>query len=422
MRAPQLPRWLLVTGGVGKSFEAIWWRPGALVGTLVWLMVAGVSSANAGLVPPSGQGAYGITGDAQITAPAAGTANATLFDDNQPSTWFFQYQLTIGGQLYVYQSAPQALPAESNPIAVSEPLYDIGAGESYDYRVVLDTPSKEVDGGWVAFDTPSGPSKAPGPGPASALPATVSSSFSPSTVDANGTTTWTLSITNPNTAASLTDVRFDMGTLVYLPIPTPTTPNTPVDISPRAITANTCGGTGTVLETPDPLSATGPGVNYSGGTLAPDATCTISVRMDPGGIYSYHHAPVPVTVLTNEGGASAVSDALLTWIAPLTRTTPPSDGFIHTKPKVARDGTITETVKLSGSGTLQLRETWRGKLVANTQKAVATARKLTIRLVPGTAVRGAVKAHHDAKLKLKLAFTPTGGNTRTITLTTHTPR
>jgi hypothetical protein len=147
---------------------------------------------------------------------------------------------------------------------------------------------------------------------------------------------------------------------------------------------------------------------------------------------------LPVTVMSNEGGASAVSNATLTSLAPPEAPVPgppspapglsptpvrtPSDRFTHTTPKVARNGTITETVKLPGNGTVRMRESWRGKLIAHLQKTVKTSETLTIRLVPRAATRRALTSHGAAMLTLSVAYTPAGGQTRTVKLTARLPR
>jgi hypothetical protein len=95
---------------------------------------------------------------------------------------------------------------------------------------------------------------------------------------------------------------------------------------------------------------------------------------------------------------------------------------MHTKPRVARDGTITETVELPGAGGVQLRETWKGKLVAHVTRTVAAKAKFTVKLVPGAATRRTLSSHHASTVKLSIAYRPTGGKTRTVRLTECTPR
>jgi hypothetical protein len=243
--------------------------------------------------------------------------------------------------------------------------------------------------------------------PATAAPAAVTSAFTPSTVNVNGTTTWTVRITNPNSSTSLTDVRFYVPTLGD-------------GLSPGAFAANTCGGTGSVSTVPIVLG--GLELNYGGGTIPPGGSCVISVSNTARAAV---HSQQPVNVVTNEGGDSRVSDAWFTALAPNPGPTPtkaPSNRFTRTKPRVASDGTITETVKLPGKGKIRLGETWRGKLIAHVTKTVKTKQKLTIKLVPSASARRALKASRAATLNLSVAYTPTGGKTRTVKLTARTPR
>ncbi len=254
--------------------------------------------------------------------------------------------------------------------------------------------------------------------PTIATPATVTSAFTPSTVTENGTTIWKVQIANPNTSTTLTNVRFFVG----MPIST-------AYIVPEAIAGNSCGGIGIPYSGLDPHTVSGPSVNYGGGSIAPGAKCVITVTMSPHD--TFRQATLPVTVISNEGGASAVSNATLTSLAPSTTSVPdptptpsktPSNTFTHTKPKLARNGTITETVKLPGKGTVRLRETWRSRLIAHVQKTVERSEKLTIKLVPSAAARRALKSRRAATLKLSVAYTPAGGQTRTAKLTARTPR
>jgi hypothetical protein len=260
--------------------------------------------------------------------------------------------------------------------------------------------------------------------PTIATPVTVTSAFTPSTVTENGTTIWKVQIANPNTSTTLTDVRFSVG----MPIST-------AYIVPEAIAGNGCGGIGIPYWGLDPHTVSGPSVNYGGGSIAPGAKCVITVTMSPHDTFS--QATLPVTVISNEGGASAVSNAALTSLAPSTTSVPdrtpvtdptstasktPSNTFTHTKPKLARNGTITDTVKLPGKGTVRLRETWRSRLIAHVQKPVETSEKLTIKLVPRAAARRALKSRRAATLKLSVAYTPAGGQPRSAKLTARTPR
>jgi len=262
--------------------------------------------------------------------------------------------------------------------------------------------------------------------PAIAAPATVTSAFTPQAVTNNSTSTWAVQIANPNASTTLTGVRF----VVEMPIAT-------AWIVPEAITGNGCGGTGILQTSLNLLTITGPFVDYAGGSIAPGATCAITVTMSTQWS-PFNQVTLPVTVISNEGGTSAVSNATLSSLAPPAASVPgppsptpfpspppsktPSNTFTHTKPNVARDGAITETVELPGDGALRMRETWRGRLIAHFQKTVNAGGKLTIKLVPSAATRRTLKSHRAATLMLLVAYTPAGGQTRTAKLTARTPR
>src|SRR4051812_14432122 len=111
---------------------------------------------------------------------------------------------------------------------------------------------------------------------AHALPA-VSKSFSPSSITAGGTSTLTLSMTNPN-SFSLTSVAF-----------TDTFPSGLVVASTPALT-NSCGGSvsgGT---------AGSGALTLSGGSIAASASCSVTVAVT---------APTPNNYINTAGGMTA---------------------------------------------------------------------------------------------------------------------
>jgi hypothetical protein len=254
--------------------------------------------------------------------------------------------------------------------------------------------------------------------PATASAATVMSAFTPSTVvepgtstSAVGTTSWSVVITNPNPSTALTDVRF----LIVTPI-------TSDGMLPEAITGNSCGGIGEVVGF-SPGLALSPGVDYGGGSLAPGARCAVTVTMSIG--YPFEPASLPVTIVSNEGGASGASTATVTAVVPERSTGPvrtPSNVFTTAPPKVARDGTISLSVTLPGRGTIELRETWKGRLIADVKRTVKTKKTLTITLAPNASIRRMLTLQRAAQVKLSVAYTPTGGKTRTVTVTGRTQR
>src|SRR5262249_42721305 len=93
-----------------------------------------------------------------------------------------------------------------------------------------------------------------------ALAPTITKAFGAASIPLNGTTSLTFNITNPNTTAALSGVAF--------------TDNLPSGLVVAATPnlSNTCGGTATAVG--------GSGsVSLSGGTLAANASCTVSVNV-----------------------------------------------------------------------------------------------------------------------------------------------
>ncbi len=415
-----------------------------LLGVLVSLTVACALTSAASAAPPPGwpsisasfsPSTVSIGDTTELTITLSG-GDRTF--DIDVSAWL-QTGLTVaassssqcGGTLTTTPApdVPSPPPGGADEVTLSGASLASGGSCSFSVPVTAESAGQlTVEAGVVANTVTSSGSESYGYGttavltvPGIAAPALVTSAFTPSTVTENGTTTWTVQIANPNASTRLTGLRF----FVIMPITT-------VGVVPEAVTRNDCGGNVVVTEGIDPATLASPGVNYGGGSIAPGATCAITVTMVSQG-YPFGQATVPVTLVSNEGGTSAVSNAVLTSLAPPTppgpATTPgpdptptPSNTFTHTRPKLERNGTITETVKLPGEGAVRLREIWRGKLVAEVRKTIKTGEKLTIKLVPSAATRRALKSHRAAKLKLSLAYTPAGGKTRTADLTARTPR
>jgi fimbrial isopeptide formation D2 family protein len=129
-----------------------------------------------------------------------------------------------------------------------------------------------------------------------AAPATVTKVFGATKIPLNGTTSLTITITNPNTNVSLTGLAF--------------TDNLPAGLvvaTPSGLT-NTCGGTATA-------TAGSSSVSLSGGTVAASASCTVSVNVQGTTAGTKNNS---VTVSSTEGGASTPATATITVVAPPT--------------------------------------------------------------------------------------------------------
>ena len=127
-------------------------------------------------------------------------------------------------------------------------------------------------------------------------PATVTKVFGATTIPLNGTTSLTITITNPNTGIALSGVSF-----------TDSLPAGLVVATPNGLT-NTCGGTAT--------ATAGSGtVSLSGGTLAASASCAVSVNVQGTTAGDKNNS---VTVSSTEGGTSTAATATVTVVAPPT--------------------------------------------------------------------------------------------------------
>jgi fimbrial isopeptide formation D2 family protein len=127
-----------------------------------------------------------------------------------------------------------------------------------------------------------------------ASPASVTKQFGAASIPLNGTTSLTITITNPNTNVSLTGLSFTDNLPAGLVVATPSALN------------NTCGGTATA-------TAGSGAVSLSGGTLAASASCTVSVNVQ-GTTAGVKNNSVQVT--STEGGTGNTSNASITVVGP----------------------------------------------------------------------------------------------------------
>jgi len=155
-------------------------------------------------------------------------------------------------------------------------------------------------------------------------PANIAKSFTPANIASGGTSTLTITITNPNTGAALTGVTFNDAFPAGLTIAAPLT------------TTNTCGGTFSPA-----LAAGGTAVNLSGGTVAANGTCTITVAVTSTTLGNAVNTTGNVT--STNGGAGNTATATLnvsTTVAPnVTKTFAPTG--------IASGGTSTLTITIT---------------------------------------------------------------------------
>jgi len=129
-----------------------------------------------------------------------------------------------------------------------------------------------------------------------ASPPTITKGFGAATMPLNGAASLTFSITNPNTSATLTGVAFTDNLPAGLVVATPNNLST------------TCGGRLTAV-------ADSSSVSLSGGTLAANASCTVSVNVT-GTTTGVKNNSVQVTSI--EGGTGNTSNASINVVAPPT--------------------------------------------------------------------------------------------------------
>jgi uncharacterized repeat protein (TIGR01451 family) len=148
---------------------------------------------------------------------------------------------------------------------------------------------------------------------------TISKSFAASSIAVNGTTTLTLTVTNPSTTLPLTNVEF--------------TDNFPANLlvaTPSAL-SSTCGGT---------ASAAAGVVSLTGGSLAVNSSCTITADVTSSVAGSYNNTTTGV-LSTQTGGAGLVSN---TAVLKVLATPTISKAFSPTAIPVDGASTLTLTI------------------------------------------------------------------------------
>ena len=158
-------------------------------------------------------------------------------------------------------------------------------------------------------------------------PPTVSAAFGASSIPLNGSTTLTLTITNPNTGTTLNAIAVSDSLPTNLVVATPNG------------LGGTCVGNGTI-------SATGGGssISLSGATLGASGSCTLVVNVTSGAAASYSNTTGAIS--STEGGTGATSNTVS-----LTVVAPPTISKAFGATGIAVNGTTTLTITVANPGT-----------------------------------------------------------------------
>lgn len=212
-----------------------------------------------------------------ITTTGA-TLNGTLSSNGAGTTVTFEYGLTTGyGSTITATASP--LAANAVNAAVSAAVSGLTCGTTYHFRVNGANIAGTANGSDATFI------------PLCVSP-TVSKSFSPISIVANGTSTLTITIANPNSVAitglAFTDNYPGGGTFKNAATPA---------------LGNTCGGTATG-------NAGATSLSLSGGSIVGGGSCTVSVTVTATAAGTYGNPPSAMTVSSaNANNGSLVANA-----------------------------------------------------------------------------------------------------------------
>ena len=164
-------------------------------------------------------------------------------------------------------------------------------------------------------------------------PPTVAKSFSPATIGTGGTSTLTVTLTNPNTTA-ITGAAF--------------TDTYPANVSSTGTPGltNTCGGTATA-------AANGTSLALSGGTVPASGSCTVTVSVTANVAGSYLNSTGTVTT-TNAGTGTAATATLtvdppsLVFMKTVSVTSDPMNGT--TNPKNIPGAEVLYNLRVTNTG------------------------------------------------------------------------
>jgi uncharacterized repeat protein (TIGR01451 family) len=231
-----------------------------------------------------------------------------------------------------------------------------------------------------------------------ALPPVIAKAFTPSSIPVGGTSTLSVTITNPNSNVGLTGVAF-----------TDTLPSGLVVSNPNGLT-NTCGG----LATATPGSGS---VSLTGGAIAAGGSCTVTVHVT--GTTAGVFTNTTSTVTSNQGTGNAAS-------ATLTVVAPPSITKAFGAAAVAPGGTTSLTLTITNPNTfaaltgVSFTDTLPAGLVVATPNGLSNTCGGTVTATSGTSTislsGGTIAAGGSCTITVNVTGTATGAVTNCVTV------
>jgi uncharacterized repeat protein (TIGR01451 family) len=223
----------------------------------------------------------------------------------------------------------------------------------------------------------------------------VSKAFSPSLITPGGTSTLTITLTNPNSGLNLTGATL-----------TDTLPAGVTTVSSTA--ATTCGGT---------AGQTSGSVSLSGGTIPQSGSCTLTVNVTSAANGTYTNTIAAGALTTNESSANASPAS-----ATLTVANPPTISKAFSPNSILSGGTSTLTITLTNPNsnvpltlssplvdTLPVGVTTVAATNANTCGGASSQTSGMVALTGGT-----IPVSSSCTLSVNVTSTNAGGNVNTI--------
>jgi uncharacterized repeat protein (TIGR01451 family) len=225
-----------------------------------------------------------------LTNPNAGTPLTGVgFTDPLPSG------LVIATPNGLINSCTGTITATPGSPSVSLAGATLAAGGSCAFTVNLRTiaAGSQDNTTGVVTSTEGGPGNTASASLLIVAPPTIAKAFGATTIQANGTTTLSFTLTNPNPGAALSGVRF-----------TDTLPDGLVVASPNGLTGS-CSG-------PITAPAGGTSVNLEASALAPNGSCTFSVNVIATSAGTKNNTTTGVTSIQGGPGGTASATLVVT--------------------------------------------------------------------------------------------------------------